>query len=155
MNLRKIRFHSPFASLYAEAAAASRHSAKLLFLLFSNIFGNMHTIICGSGTTSMIQLSNFLGAGDFEYGLITGIHSPRHFYRSPFPVLSTGRRSGKNIFSRSACFPASCGCFSGLSPFLFRQIRIGSGFGQSFSCSVFLPVAVLSSTSAGCPGWPT
>lgn len=68
VNLRKIRFHSPFASLYAEARLLPDIQRSLLFLLFSNIFGNMHTIICGSGTTSMIQLSNFLGAGDFEYG---------------------------------------------------------------------------------------
>ena len=88
MNLRKIRFHSPFASLYAEARLLPDIQRSLLFLLFSNIFGNMHTIICGSGTTSMIQLSNFLGAGDFEYGLITGIPLAAAFLQIPFSVAA-------------------------------------------------------------------
>ena len=73
MKLRIPKIHSPFAPLYAEARLLPDIRRSLFFILVSNIFGNMFVIICGSGTTSMIQLSNFLGAGDFEYGIITGI----------------------------------------------------------------------------------
>ena len=117
LKLRKIRFHSPFASLYAEAQLLPDIRRSLLFLLFSNIFGNMHVIICGSGTTSMIQLSNFLGAGDFEYGLITGIPLAAAFLQIPFSSIINRTQKRRKYLLTFGLFSRTLWLLFGLVPF--------------------------------------
>ena len=54
MKFRRLRLSSPFASLYAEIQATPQRARSIRSMFFANLFGNMHGIICASGTTAMI-----------------------------------------------------------------------------------------------------
>ena len=117
MKLRIPKIHSPFASLYAEARLLPDIRRSLFFILISNIFGNLFCIVCGSGTTSMIQLSNFLGAGDFEYGIITGIPLAAALLQIPCSSLVNRTQKRKKYLVTFGLFSRVLWLLFGLVPF--------------------------------------
>ena len=64
---------NPLSRLYNEAHLPQDIRRSLSLILLGNLFGNLHGIICGGGTTAMIGLANQLQAGDFAFGLLNGI----------------------------------------------------------------------------------
>ncbi|MBE6935613.1 MAG: MFS transporter [Ruminococcaceae bacterium] len=117
MKLRLPRISNPFAALYAEARLTKEIQRSLYFILLSNICGNLFCQVGGSGTTAMIQLSNFLGAGDFEYGLITGIPLAAAILQIPFSVLVTRTQKRKKYILTYGLFSRALWLLFGLVPF--------------------------------------
>ena len=117
MKRRRIQWTSPFASLYAEIQAEPRTQRSIFAMLLSNIFGNMHCIICASGTTAMIQLANFLGAGDFEYGVITGIPLAAAVCQIPFSLMVSRTHRRKRYLLTYGLFSRALWLLFGLVPF--------------------------------------
>jgi MFS family permease len=107
----------PLASLYAESRLAPVIQRSLFFILLSNIFGNMHVVICGSGTPAMVQLSNFLGAGDFEYGIITGIPMAAALLQIPFSVIVNRTQKRKRYLLTYGLISRALWFLFGLVPF--------------------------------------
>lgn len=118
MKLGKLRISSPFTPLYAEIQADRDTRRTMRSMLTSNIFGNMHCIICASGTTAMIQLANFLGAGDFEFGVITGIPLAAAIFQIPFSTLVNRTHKRKKYLLTVGLFSRALWLLFGLVPFV-------------------------------------
>ncbi len=78
---------NPLSSLYGEAKLPQEIRRSLTLILLGNLFGNLHGIICGGGTTAMIGLANQLQAGDFAFGLLNGIPQAAALLQIPFSLL--------------------------------------------------------------------
>ena len=79
--------HSPMEKLYASENLAQKVRLSLNLMLYCNICGNMHGIICGGGTTAMIGLANVMGAGDLAFGVLNGIPQAAALLQIPFSML--------------------------------------------------------------------
>ncbi len=77
----------PLQELYAEAGLPRAIRRSLSLILLANIFGNLHGIICGGGTTAMIGLANQLRAGDLAFGILNGIPQAAALLQIPFSLL--------------------------------------------------------------------
>jgi len=77
----------PLLQLYAEAGLPQAIRRSLTLILLGNIFGNLHGIICGGGTTAMIGLANQLKAGDLAFGILNGIPQAAALLQIPFSLL--------------------------------------------------------------------
>ena len=78
---------NPLTRLYDEAKLPQAIRRSLSLILLGNLFGNLHAIICGGGTTAMIGLANQLQAGDFAFGLLNGIPQAAALLQIPFSLL--------------------------------------------------------------------
>ena len=63
----------PFGVLYDDAGVLPVIRRSLTFMVFGNVFGSMHSIICGGGTTAVVGLATSLGASDFTFSVIMAI----------------------------------------------------------------------------------
>ena len=118
MKFRRLRLSSPFASLYAEIQATPQRARSIRSMFFANLFGNMHGIICASGTTAMIQLANFLGAGDFEYGVMTAIPLAAAVFQIPFSQLVSRTHKRKKYILTFGLISRMLWLLFGLIPFV-------------------------------------
>ena len=118
MKFRRLRLSSPFASLYAEIQATPQRARSIRSMFFANLFGNMHGIICASGTTAMIQLANFLGAGDFEYGVMTAIPLAAAVFQIPFSQLVSRTHKRKKYILTFGLVSRMLWLLFGLIPFV-------------------------------------
>ena len=78
---------NPLSRLYEETKLPQEIRRSLSLILLGNLFGNLHGIICGGGTTAMIGLANQLQAGDFAFGLLNGIPQAAALLQIPFSLL--------------------------------------------------------------------
>ena len=87
----RIHFRKPGPSslslLYDEfqLPKAIRRSLNLIL----NLFGNLHGIICGGGTTAMVGLANELHAGDLAFGLSASPDEARPSYIAVFACITS------------------------------------------------------------------
>lgn len=117
-NLRDRIRHNPLNLLYDEARLPQVIRRSLNFILLANIFGTFHGIICGGGTTAMIGLANELGAGDFAFGLLTGIPQAAALLQIPFSMLVSRTQKRKKYMLTIGVFSRAIWLLFGLIPFL-------------------------------------
>ncbi len=86
-TVRKPYGSNPLSRIYDEANLPQAIRRSLSLILLGNLFGNLHGIICGGGTTAMIGLANQLQAGDFAFGLLNGIPQAAALLQIPFSLL--------------------------------------------------------------------
>ncbi len=79
--------HNALSLLYDEVRLPAAIRRSLNLILLGNIFGNLHGIICGGGTTAMIDLANELKAGDLAFGVLNGIPQAAALLQIPFSML--------------------------------------------------------------------
>ena len=63
MKLLHFGTHSPLRHLYQQAGLPDKIRRSLNIMILANMFGTMHAIICGGGTSTMIGFASSLGAG--------------------------------------------------------------------------------------------
>lgn len=88
--MRRLSLHSSSFSLsllYDEFRLPKAIRRSLNLILLANLFGNLHGIICGGGTTAMVGLANEMKAGDLAFGLINGIPWAAALLQIPFSML--------------------------------------------------------------------
>ena len=88
--MRRLSLHSSsfsLALLYDEFRLPKAIRRSLNLILLANLFGNLHGIICGGGTTAMVGLANEMKAGDLAFGLINGIPWAAALLQIPFSML--------------------------------------------------------------------
>ena len=86
-KLFRRRDSSSLSLLYDEFQLPQAIRRSLNLILLANLFGNLHGIICGGGTTAMVGLANELKAGDLAFGLINGIPQAAALLQIPFSIL--------------------------------------------------------------------
>ena len=107
---------SPLVLLYAEAGLPAAIRRSLSLMLLGNIFGNLHGIICGGGTTAMIGLANRLQAGDLAFGFINGIPQAAALLQIPFSLLVNRTHRRKKYMLTLGLFSRALWLFFGLIP---------------------------------------
>ncbi len=122
--------HGPFGSnplrlLYDEANLPQDIRRSLSLILLGNLFGNLHGIICGGGTTAMIGLANQLSAGDFAFGLLNGIPQAAALLQIPFSLLVNRTHRRKRYLLTYGLFSRVLWLFFGLIPLVVPQEPAG------------------------------
>lgn len=108
--------HFPLFQLYAEAGLPQAIRRSLSLILLGNIFGNLHGIICGGGTTAMIGLANQLQAGDLAFGIINGIPQAAALLQIPFSLLVNRTHQRKKYMLTLGMFSRALWLLFGLIP---------------------------------------
>lgn len=106
----------PLAQLFAEANLPRKIQRSLYLILLGNIFGNLHGIICGGGTTAMIGLANQLQAGDLAFGVINGIPQAAALLQIPFSLLVNRTHQRKKYMLTIGLFSRMLWLIFGLIP---------------------------------------
>jgi len=109
---------SSLSLLYAEAGLPQAIRRSLNLILLANIFGNLHGIICGGGTTAMIGLANELKAGDLAFGLINGIPQAAALLQIPFSMLVNRTHRRKKYMLTLGLFSRALWMLFGLIPLI-------------------------------------
>ena len=107
---------SALSLLYDEAALPAVIRRSLNLILLGNIFGNLHGIICGGGTTAMIGLANELQAGDLAFGLLNGIPQAAALLQIPFSILVNRTHQRKKYMLTLGMFSRALWLLFGLIP---------------------------------------
>jgi len=116
---------SSLSLLYAEAGLPQAIRRSLNLILLANIFGNLHGIICGGGTTAMIGLANELKAGDLAFGLINGIPQAAMLLQVPFAMLVSRTHRRKRYILTYGLFSRAAWLLFGLIPVLLPDRPAG------------------------------
>ena len=116
---------NPLSLLYDEARLPGAIRRSLTLILMGNIFGNLHGIICGGGTTSMIGLANQLRAGDFAFGLLNGIPQAAALLQIPFSILVNRTHQRKKYLLTFGLFSRALWLLFGLIPVIVPQEPAG------------------------------
>ena len=109
---------SPLSPLYDEARLSKIIRRSLNLILMGNLFGGLHGIICGSGTTSMIGLANELQAGDLAFGIINGIPQAAALLQIPFSMLVNRTHQRKKYLLTIGLLSRALWLFFGLIPLI-------------------------------------
>ena len=117
--------HHPLGLLYSEANLPQAVRRSLSLILLGNLFGNLHGIICGGGTTSMIGLANQLQAGDFAFGLLTGIPQAAALLQIPFSMLVNRTHKRKKYLLTYGLFSRVLWLLFGFIPLIVPQEPAG------------------------------
>ena len=102
--------------LYDEYQLPKAIRRSLNLILLANLFGNLHGIICGGGTTAMVGLANELHAGDLAFGLINGIPQAAALLQIPFSVLVNRTHGRKKYMLTLGLFSRALWMLFGLIP---------------------------------------
>jgi len=86
-----------FSALYKEAGLLKNIRRSLTFIIFSNIFGTMHGVICGSTTLSLVGLAHTMNATDLDLGLITAICQVAALSQIPFSMYVNKHHHRKKV----------------------------------------------------------
>ena len=108
--------HSPLLQIYAEAGLPQAIRRSLSLILLGNIFGNLHGIICGGGTTAMIGLANQLQAGDLAFGILNGIPQAAALLQIPFSLLVNRTHRRKKYMLTLGLFSRALWLLFGMIP---------------------------------------
>ena len=107
---------SSLTLLYDEFQLPRMIRRSLNLMLLANLFGNLHGIICGGGTTAMVGLANELKAGDLAFGLINGIPQAAALLQIPFSVLVNRTQGRKKYMLTVGLFSRALWMLFGLIP---------------------------------------
>lgn len=110
--------HNPLFLLYDEARLPDVIRRSLNLMLLGNLFGNLHGIICGGGTTAMIGLANELQAGDLAFGVINGIPQAAALLQIPFALLVNRTHKRKKYLLTFGLFSRALWLLFGLVPLI-------------------------------------
>ena len=109
---------SSLSLLYDEFRLSKAVRRSLNLILLANLFGNLHGIICGGGTTAMVGLANELHAGDLAFGLINGIPQAAALLQIPFSVLVSRTHARKRYMLTFGLFSRALWILFGLIPLI-------------------------------------
>ena len=104
--------------MYEEFQLAKAVRRSLNLILLANLFGNLHGIICGGGTTAMVGLANELHAGDLAFGLINGIPWAASLLQIPFSMLVNRTHKRKKYMLTLGMFSRALWMLFGLVPLI-------------------------------------
>ena len=110
--------HSPLSMLYDEARLPKVIRRSLNLILMGNLFGGLHGIICGGGTTAMIGLANELHAGDLAFGVINGIPQAAALLQIPFSMVVNRTHQRKKYMLTFGLLSRAIWLFFGLIPLI-------------------------------------
>ena len=116
---------NPLTRLYNEAKLPQAIRRSLSLILLGNLFGNLHGIICGGGTTAMIGLANQLQAGDFAFGLLNGIPQAAALLQIPFSLLVNRTHKRKKYLLTFGLFSRFLWLLFGFIPLVVPQEPAG------------------------------
>ncbi|MBQ6400125.1 MAG: MFS transporter [Clostridia bacterium] len=114
-TLRRSR-PSSLSLLYDQFQLSRAVRRSLNLILLANLFGNLHGIICGGGTTAMVGLANELKAGDLAFGLINGIPQAAALLQIPFSILVSRTQARKKYMLTLGLFSRALWILFGLIP---------------------------------------
>ena len=117
-RLFRHRGPSSLSLLYDQFRLPADIRRSLNLILLGNIFGNLHGIICGGGTTAMVGLANELHAGDLAFGLINGIPQAAALLQIPFSFLVNRTHARKKYMLTLGMFSRFLWMLFGLIPLL-------------------------------------
>ena len=109
---------SSLSLLYNEFNLPQVIRRSLNLILLANLFGNLHGIICGGGTTAMVGLANELHAGDLAFGLINGIPQAAALLQIPFSMLVNRTHKRKKYMLTLGLFSRALWMLFGLIPLI-------------------------------------
>ncbi len=112
------RHPSSLGLLYEEFHLSKVIRRSLNLMLAANLFGNLHGIICGGGTTAMVGLANELQAGDVAFGLINGIPQAAALLQIPFSILVNRTHRRKRYMLTLGLFSRALWMLFGLIPLI-------------------------------------
>ena len=104
--------------LYDEFNLPQAVRRSLNLILMANLFGNLHGIICGGGTTAMVGLANELKAGDLAFGFINGIPQAAALLQIPFSILVNWTHHRKKYMLTLGVFSRALWILFGLVPLI-------------------------------------
>ncbi|MBR2822619.1 MAG: hypothetical protein IKE24_02900 [Clostridia bacterium] len=107
---------SSLTLLYDEFNLPQAIRRSLSLILLANLFGNLHGIICGGGTTAMVGLANELKAGDLGFGFINGIPQAAALLQIPFSILVNRTHRRKRYMLTIGIFSRALWILFGLIP---------------------------------------
>ena len=107
---------SSLSLLYDEFQLPKAIRQSLNLILLANLFGNLHGIICGGGTTAMVGLANELHAGDLAFGFINGIPQAAALLQIPFSMLVNRTHRRKRYMLTIGLFSRALWILFGLVP---------------------------------------
>ena len=118
-----LRKPGPFSLslLYDEFQLPKVIRRSLNLILLANLFGNLHGIICGGGTTAMVGLANELKAGDLAFGFINGIPQAAALLQIPFSMLVNRTHRRKRYMLTLGLFSRALWILFGLVPLIIPQ----------------------------------
>lgn len=116
---------SSLSLLYDEARLPAVIRRSLNLILLGNIFGNLHGIICGGGTTAMIGLANELQAGDLAFGLLNGIPQAAALLQIPYSILVNRTHQRKKYMLTLGMFSRALWLLFGLIPLIIPASPAG------------------------------
>lgn len=91
---------------------------SLRFIICGNLFGCLWGIICGSGTNTMIDLANDLGAGDLVFGILNAIPQIAVVLQIPFAMIVNYTHKRKKYLLTYGLFSRFIWLIIGLIPIL-------------------------------------
>ena len=109
---------SSLSLLYDEFNLPQAIRRSLNLILLANLFGNLHGIICGGGTTAMVGLANELKAGDLGFGFINGIPQAAALLQIPFSILVNRTHQRKKYMLTIGVFSRALWILFGLIPLI-------------------------------------
>ena len=126
--------------LYDEARLPGNIRRGLNWILVGNMFGNMHGIICGGGTTALVGLAAALGAGDTVFGLMVIIPQIAAVLQLPFSMLVNRTRKRKFYLLTYGLLSRVVWLFMGFLPMVSR--------GAGDQVPIWLMAIILAASSA-------
>jgi len=118
----RLHFRKPGLSslslLYDEFQLPKVIRRSLNLILLANLFGNLHGIICGGGTTAMVGLANELHAGDLAFGFLNGIPQAAAILQIPFSILVNRTHQRKKYMLTLGLFSRAVWILFGLIPLI-------------------------------------
>jgi len=127
--------------LYDEARLPNDIRRGLNWILIGNMFGNMHGIICGGGTTALVGLAAALGAGDTVFGLMVIIPQIAAVLQLPFSMLVNRTRKRKFYLLTYGLLSRVVWLFMGFLPMVSR--------GAGDQVPIWMMALILAASSAG------
>ena len=109
---------SALSLLYNEFNLPRAIRRSLNLILLANLFGNLHGIICGGGTTAMVGLANELKAGDLAFGVLNGIPQAAALLQIPFSMLVSRVHARKKFMLTLGLFSRALWLLFGLIPLI-------------------------------------
>lgn len=143
----RISIKKPFEDIFSEAALSPEIRRSIYFITMGNVFGTVWGIICNSGSATLTGFAQFLGAGDFVYGLLTAIPLAAAFLQIPFSALVRRTHKRKKYMMTYGLFSRAIWIVIGLIPFFVpaehNQLRLWSAIfliAISWSSSSFINI---------------
>lgn len=139
--MRSFGMMNPLDNIYTEAKLEQYKRRGLNWIMRGNLCGNLHGIICGSGTAAMVGLANMYGAGDFEFGLLVAVTQIAAVMQIPFSMLVNKTHKRKRYLLTWGLASRALWFLIGLLPLIF-------GFSPS-KIALTVIISIVAMTSIG------